>query len=326
MQLSGKILITGGTGSLGTAILERAEREKWDAQFSILARNETKMNITRARFPNVRCIVGDIRDGDWLHTVFPGHDMIVHAAAIKIVPVAESNPREAVQTNVYGSLNVAQAAVDCNIPKVIGVSTDKVCGPTYYGLTKRLMEGIFRQAREWGDQKTDFVLCRYGNVLKSANSIVPFFQAQMKADKPFTITHMEMTRFWLSMRQAIDLIIETACYAHAGQIFVPQAKAAKVSDLADFLDPDREIVEIGIRAGERLHETLIVREEAMHTEHILGEFYDVTPLFVIQPPDIKPEWVALKRGFPVPFQYEYTSNNPYSPVLPEDFKRMLDES
>lgn len=310
MQLYGKVLITGGSGSLGTAILERAEQEKWDAEFTVLARNETKMSLVRSRFPKVNCQIGDVRDLPHLITVFKGQDTVIHAAAIKIVPTAEINPIEAVKTNVVGSLNVAIAAADSGVETVVAISTDKVCGPTYYGTTKRIMEGIFREACTWGS--TRFVLCRYGNVLKSANSIVPLFEKQIKEDKPFTITDLNMTRFWLSMKQAIDLILFTFSSAERGQIYVPKAPAMKIVDLAKTLDPDREIVEIGIRPGERVHETLIVREEALHT-------FELPKHFVINPPTKKIE-------NHLSYQYEYTSDKPDHWLTSEEMKEMLKDS
>jgi UDP-N-acetylglucosamine 4,6-dehydratase/5-epimerase len=320
MQLSGRVLITGGSGSLGTAILERAEQEKWDVEFTVLARNETKMGIIRSRFPKVNCQIGDVRDGSHLETIFPGHDLIIHAAAIKIVPVAEANPVEAVKTNVIGSMNVAKAAIESGIKKVIGISTDKVCGPTYYGTTKRLMEGVFREARTWGN--TDFVLCRYGNVLKSNNSIVPLFEKQIREDKSFTITDLRMSRFWLSMKQAIDLILFTNEWASNGQIFIPKAPAMKIVDVAKTLDPEREIKEIGIRPGERVHETLLVREEALHTAEYNGHF-------VVYPPTEKDTSLfgqALSNYPHLPYQYEYTSNNPDHWLTGDELRQMLKDS
>lgn len=297
--LKGKVVITGGSGSLGTAILERAERENWGCSFTALARNETKMAQVRSRFPSVHCVLGDIRDHEWLETVFRGHDLVVHAAALKIVPVAESSPKETIMTNIIGSLNVAQAAIKADVPRVVGISSDKACGPTYYGTTKRLMEGLFREAGLWEMTKTQFVLCRYGNVLRSANSIVPLFERQIQENKPFTVTDVDMTRFWLSMQQAIDLVLYTANEAPPGTIVVPKAPAMKVVDLAHALDPDREVVEIGIRPGERIHETLIVREEAQHTKMLLDRF------LVYPPQTYRPD-----SGDNLSNQFEYTSEFP----------------
>lgn len=310
-MLKGKVLITGGTGSLGTALIDHLIKNNFDVEITAVARNETRMAVLRQRFPLIRAEIGDVRDSSWLRTIFPGHDTIIHAAAIKIVPVAEANPREAILTNVLGSMNVAEAAVKSGVGRVIGISTDKVCGPTYYGLTKRLMEGLFRQAREWGN--TEFVICRYGNVLGSANSVVPFFQKQIAENKPLTVTDLRMTRFWMSMQQAIDLILYTLDKAKSGEIFIPKAPSMKVVDLARTLDPDREIIEIGIRPGERLHETLVVREESLHT-------FDTGTHFVISPPEIKTPITNL------PFQYEYTSDKAAHILSSEELKNLLAES
>lgn len=311
--MEGNIIITGGSGSLGTAILERAERENWTARFTVIARNESKMNLVRRRFPRVNCVVGDVRDRDHLTVLFKGQDYIIHAAAIKIVPVAEANPREAVLTNIIGSENVAQAAVEAGVRRVVGISTDKACGPTYYGLTKRLMEGIFRQANRWGN--TEFVLCRYGNVLGSSNSVVPFFMKQKEDNVPFTITDFDMTRFWLSMEQAVDLVLYTLRTANAGVIVVPKAPAMPVADLARVIDPEREQIEIGIRPGERLHEMLIVREEALHTIEEEKFFYIYPPDYVF-PPHIKV----------LPKLYEYRSEEPAHWLTREEMVDLLKDS
>jgi UDP-N-acetylglucosamine 4,6-dehydratase len=312
-MLSGNILITGGSGSLGTAILRRAHQENWPARFTIVARNETKISLARQQFPDVRCEIGDVRDYNRLLSLFKDQDLVIHAAAIKIVPVAQSSPSEAVWTNVIGSMNVLRAANDSGVRRVIGISTDKVCGPTYYGVTKRLMEGVFREANQQG--QTHFVLCRYGNVLGSNNSIVPLFEKQIAEDKPFTITDIRMTRFWLSMKMAIDLIIDTVLHAGPGEIYVPMAPTMKLVDLARTLDPDRSIEVIGIRPGERLHETLIVREESQHTL-VHGD------KFIIYPPGSD----LPATGKRVESQYEYTSQDQYYALTPVKMLEMLAES
>jgi UDP-N-acetylglucosamine 4,6-dehydratase/5-epimerase len=302
---------------LGTAILERAVRENWPAHFTVVARNETKLSLTKQKFPHVRCEVGDVREINRLIELFPEQNTIIHAAAIKIVPVAEASPSEAVRTNIIGSMNVARAAIDSKVDRVIGISTDKVCGPTYYGITKRLMEAVFREAN--GRGVTEFVLCRYGNVLRSNNSIVPLFEKQIAEDKPFTVTDPRMTRFWLSMRMAIDLILDTLENAKPGEIYVPMAPTMKLIDLARTLDPDRAIEVIGIRPGERLHETLIVREEAQHTGMVGAE-----PKFVIYPPDKYPR--HLSSVCPLPDQYEYTSEDTTRYLTSEKMLELLAES
>lgn len=305
-----KVLITGGTGSLGLAILRRAKKENWNCEFTTLSRNETKVANTRKEFPDVRCEIGDVRDLDWLRTIIPGHDMVVHAAALKIVPVAEINVKEAITCNVEGTKNVAIACAEAGVVRALLISSDKACGPTYYGITKRLGEGLFREANSWRD--TEFLSVRYGNVLKSANSIVPLFERQIAEDKPFTITHTQMTRFWLSMQQAIDLILYAMENSRAGTITVPKAPAMSMVDVARTLDANREIIEIGIRPGERLHETLIVREEAMHT-------IDTGTHFVIHPPQDK----GVSN---LSFQYEYTSDKPDHWLTSDELKELLKNS
>lgn len=319
MKLEGKILITGGSGSLGTAIVKRSILDNWDAEITVVARNETKMQVLKQAFPKVKCEIGDVRDEDRLTHLFRGQDIVIHAAAIKIVPVAEANPREAILTNVMGSFNVCKAAIEVEVPKVIGISSDKACGPTYYGLTKRLMEGLFREASEWGNE-TKFVVCRYGNVLKSANSIIPLFEKQAAANQPLTITDPRMTRFWLSMKQAIDLILLTLDKAKSGEIFVPQAPAMGLNDVAKALYPGHEIKIIGIRPGERLHETLIVQEESSHTtlmndQHILGSM----SYYCIH----HPKTFNVKVFDPY---FNYTSEDPAYWLTPEELGYLLEES
>lgn len=310
-QLKGNVLITGGSGSLGTAIIKRAVEESWDARFTVMARNESKMQALRSLYPQVRCEIGDVRDESRLVSLFKGQDTVIHAAAIKIVPVAEANPREAILTNVMGSFNVLKAVIEAGVPQVIGISSDKACGPTYYGLTKRLMEGLFREASEWeADQK--FVVCRYGNVLKSANSIVPLFYKQIAEGKPLTITVPNMTRFWLSMKQAIDLIIRTLDEAESGEILVPQAPAMQLQQLAHAVAPPNYPIDvIGIRSGERYDETLIVEEEAIHTTLADGVFCIHHPRKSVT--NLEPH-------------YEYTSANPARWLSYTELHQMLEDS
>lgn len=310
--LKGKVLITGGTGSLGSAIVDRAEREGWPAQFTVMARNESKMAQFLVKHPKVRGEIGDVRDFEWLRTILPGHDICIHAAAIKVVPVAEANVREAILTNVVGSQNVAMACVESGIRRVVGVSTDKACAPvTTYGATKYLMEGIFREANSWS-MDTSFVLVRYGNVLRSNASVVPLFERLMDEDKPFTITSLAMTRFWLTMNHAINLVCLANEWSMGGVVLVPKPGAMRMLDLARAMDPQREVVEIGIRAGEKLDEMLINGSEAQHT-------IDNGEIFTIFPPNTE------RRGSNWLFTgYEYCSKDCLS-ITREGLYAMLDE-
>lgn len=307
-----RILITGGTGSLGTAIVERGLREQWDVTFTVLSRNETRMAQFRKQFPEVRCEIGDVRDLAWLATIMPGHDVCIHAAAIKQVPTAEVNVRETVLTNVVGSQNVAMACVEAGVKRVVGISTDKACQPTtIYGNTKALMEGLFREADGWSPD-TDFILVRYGNVLRSNASVVPLFERQIAEDKPFTVTRRDMTRFWLSMPQAIDLVLDAMKWDDTGVVLVPKPWAMAMEDLCKALDPKRQIVEIGIRPGEKIHEQLVNSSESLHME-------DHRRYFVIYPPqtEVNPE-LRCEPGF------EFTSLDTLR-LQPPTLYKMLDE-
>lgn len=310
-MIPGRILITGGTGSLGTAILEKAVLEKWPATFTVLARNETKIAQLKAKMPNVRCEIGDVRDLAWLNTIMPGHDVCIHAAAIKQVPTAESNVREAMLTNVVGSQNIAMACVEAGVNRVIGISTDKACAPeTIYGATKYLMEGLFREADQWSAD-TRFILVRYGNVLRSNASVVPLFERQIAENKPFTVTMKNMTRFWLSMPQAINLIVVAAGWDTSGVVLVPRPPAMVMEELAHALDPDRKIVEVGRRPGEKIHEQLINESESLHTSVYNGT---KGKYFVIYPPNFKANHA--------PFSYD--SNNPDHWLTAQELYEMLD--
>lgn len=305
------ILITGGTGSLGTAIVEQGLYNTGLDTFTVLARNESKIAKFKADHPTVRCEIGDVRDLAWLKTIVPGHDVCIHAAAIKQVPTAEVNVREAMMTNVVGSNNVAMACVEAGVQRVIGISTDKACSPgTIYGATKYLMEGLFREADKWSAH-TRFILVRYGNVLRSNASVVPLFEKQIAENKPFTITKLDMTRFWLTMPQAIKLIKMAMSSDESGVIIVPRPPAMRMDDLARALDPSREIVEIGIRPGEKMHEELVSRSESLHTVEVKkagATFYIIHPPGSIQSSQ----------------QFSYSSDRPSYWITPETLYEMLD--
>lgn len=296
-MLSGKILITGGTGSLGTALTSFLINSKdvSPKDITLLARNETKLNQSRIKFPDVRCEAGDVRDLDWLRTIFPGHRYIIHAGALKVVPTAEVNCRETMTTNVIGSQNVAMAAVESGISRVIGISSDKACQPqTLYGASKFMMESLLRESNSWGN--TSFNTVRYGNVLGSNQSVVPFFKNLIEKDKPITVTQFQMSRFWLSMVDALDLIWNSLFWEETGVILVPKAKASDMLTLAKAVIPHNNypIIEIGKRPGEKIHEKMIHSGETYHTR-------DAGKYFVIYHP-------ANSVSDPLPEDFEYRSD------------------
>ena len=267
------ILITGGTGSLGQALTHRLLEN--DAKtIRIFSRNENKQIEMESKFNDnrLRFLLGDIRDKERLVRATEGVDYVFHAAALKHVPKIEYNPFESIKTNVIGSQNVIDACLETNVKKAICIGTDKAVSPlNTYGATKLLMEKLFITANNYLDPKkhvTKFIAVRYGNVLGSSGSVVPKFIEQIKNKKKITITDKQMTRFSITMSEALDFILKSAEYGQGSEIFVPKIRAYTISDiknsLTDILDDYGEEV-VGIRPGEKLHETLINSEEIRYS-------------------------------------------------------------
>lgn len=308
-MLEGNILVTGGTGSLGTAILQRAQDEEWPARFTTFARNESNINRLKEKFPNVDCRVGDIQDIDFLRAVMPGHDIVLHFAAQKVVPLAESNVRNSIMTNVMGTLMVCQASVESGIKKVATTLTDKlVMATTVYGAGKFLAGALTREADTWGT--TRFVNARYGNVVGSSNSLLPYLKSLKAQNKPFTITDRRCTRFWLTINQAIDVILLSLEQEERGITIVPKAPASPIMELFLAVDSNWKIEETGLRPGEKVHEMLIDPIESQHT-------VDKGDYFIIHPPD-------RKIDSNLPRDYTYTSDAPAKTLSRSELKEMFE--
>jgi len=285
-----KLFITGGTGSLGTELLAYSRKQGWEA--TAYSRDEVKQGLLKRVYPEAHFLLGDVRDEEWLELAMRGHDVVIHTAAYKQVPAAEVNSNQAVSVNVVGSLNVVRAAIRAGIHRVVGISTDKACAPVNcYGATKMLMEKLFQEACFWSD--TQFTLVRYGNVLGSRGSVVPFFEEQAKKGL-ITITNPKMTRFWLTLDEALSLIFAAFAETEQGTILVPKCFASSMAVLAEAVAPGVPTKIIGTRPGEKVHEQLIHAAEAMHT-------CDIGALFRIYPATSTFE-SNLKEGF------EYTSD------------------
>lgn len=270
MMLEGKVLLTGGSGFLGRAILRRAQIEQWPCQFIVYSRDEMKQWELKQRYPKTICVLGDIaRDLDRLIAVSSGCDTVLHLGAVKFIPEAERNVLETIEVNIEGSKNVALAAIAGGVPTVVGISTDKACAPlNLYGMTKAVMERMYSEfdARS----KTNFVTARYGNVIGSTGSVIPVFKDQMTRYGEIRVTDPNMTRFWFSVDQAINLIL----WAHSeaeifhGHTFISACPAMRIMDIAKTVwqmnDPGSEprINVTGIRPGEKLHEALLNEQEA----------------------------------------------------------------
>ena len=273
--ISGNILVTGGSGSLGSALIERGTREEWDAAFTVYSRDEAKQAPLRERFPTCRFILGDVRDGEALAGAMRGSDVVVHAGALKRVPEAERDTPAYVQANVMGSLVVVREALKAGVPRIVGVSTDKASAPIgAYGQTKALMERLFQSAvTSFGPR---FTLVRYGNVLASRGSVIPLLRSQAAAGGPLTITDLSMTRFWITMDDAVDLLVE-ALRIESGRILIPKSRASSMAVLVEAIAPGVPILQVGSRGGERYHEQLINDHEGRYVEEV-GRFYQLGPL------------------------------------------------
>lgn len=268
-----KILITGGTGSFGQALTKRLLKSKVDT-IRIFSRNEHKQISMESEFNDerLRFLIGDVRDFNRLTRALEDVDIVFHAAALKHVPIIEYNPFEAIKTNVIGSQNVIDACLHENVERVICIGTDKAVSPlNTYGATKLLMEKLFVGASNYLNLKkhrTKFIALRYGNVLGSSGSVVPKFIEQIKSKKKISITDPRMTRFSITMDEALDFVLESATIGKGSEIFIPKLRAYTIMELKQALtelieDPGEEIV--GIRQGEKLHEVLINSDEIRDT-------------------------------------------------------------
>jgi len=268
------ILITGGTGSFGKKFTEILLSQHQPKKVIIFSRDEMKQYEMSKNIngDNVRYFIGDIRDPDRLHRAFNGVNIIIHAAALKIVPTAEYNPFEVVKTNIIGAENVINIAIDNNVEKVIALSTDKAANPiNLYGATKLCAEKMFIAANNYSPHGTRFSVVRYGNVLGSRGSVVPFFKECIKNGE-IPITDKRMTRFWITLKQGADFVISCLEDMQGGEIFIPKIPSMKILDLAKAIAPKCKIKITGIRPGEKLHEVLIAADDARYTEERKDRF------------------------------------------------------
>lgn len=297
------VLITGGTGSFGKKFVSRALQTKVK-KVIVFSRDELKQYEMRQEFNDkrLRFFIGDVRDKDRLYRAFDGVDIVVHAAAMKHVDACEYNPFEAIKTNIHGAQNVIEAAIDREVEKVIALSTDKACAPVnLYGATKLASDKLFVAANAYvGDKHTSFSVVRYGNVVGSRGSVVPFFK-KMRHTGVLPVTDERMTRFWITLDQGVQFVIDSLERMHGGEIFVPKIPSMRVVDLAKAIGPDCEIKIIGIRPGEKLHEAMIMADDARHTVEF-DDYYVIQPEF--------PWWSKsyVKGGKKLPDGFAYTSD------------------
>jgi UDP-N-acetylglucosamine 4,6-dehydratase len=282
-QLDGtSVLITGGTGSLGKALIEYLLKETKVRRIAIFSRDELKQQDLRIQFkddPRLRWFLGDIRDINRLKRAFHGVEYVIHAAALKQVDTGEYNPMEFIKTNVLGSQNVIDASIDAGVKRVIALSTDKASSPiNLYGATKLTADKLFVAANNYSfTYGTTFSVVRYGNVMGSRGSVIPFFREIAAQGKPLPITDLRMTRFWISIESAVKFVIDSLEIMTGGELYVPRIPSMKIIDLARAVAPEAKLEEIGMRPGEKLHEEMISSDDSRRTI-ILDNRFVVTPV------------------------------------------------
>lgn len=300
------VLVTGGTGSFGKKFIKMMLEEYHPAKIIVFSRDELKqheMRVAGYDHPSLRYFIGDVRDEQRLRRAFDGVDVVIHAAALKQVPACEYNPSEAIKTNILGSSNVIDAAIDTGVKRVVALSTDKAVNPiNLYGATKLAAEKLIIQSNAYAAGKNARFACvRYGNVVGSRGSVVPVFLKQRETGK-LTVTDERMTRFWISLEQGVRFVIRAAETMSGGEVFVPKIPSMTVADLARAVAPEAELNYVGIRPGEKLHEVLISEDEARQT-------IELDDMFVVQPAEtlwFGRDWET--RGKPIADDFRYASN------------------
>jgi UDP-N-acetylglucosamine 4,6-dehydratase len=315
------ILVTGGTGSFGSSMVRRLLSTK-ASRIVVFSRDELKQQHLRENLRNdtrLRFFLGDIRDQDRLETALNGIDLVIHAAALKQVETGEYNPMEFVKSNVLGSQNVIEASIKSGVAKVIALSTDKASSPVnLYGATKLTADKLFTAANNYSfGYGTVFSVVRYGNVMGSRGSVVPYFLNLKKRGEKLTITDKRMTRFWISIEQAVDFVLSSFQIMKGGELYIPKIPSARILDIAKAISPHEDFMEIGIRPGEKLHEEMIAPDDSRRTVE-LGDRYVVNPLFA-EWGYKQPEGREVKDGF------SYRSDNNPDWLNLESLKKLVRE-
>lgn len=319
------VLVTGGTGSFGQRFVQTVLARHRPQRLIVFSRDELKQQEMSQRFSRrvhrcLRYFIGDVRDRDRLYRALDGVDVVVHAAALKQVPSCEYNPLETVKTNVLGTANVIDAAIDRNVTKVVALSTDKAANPiNLYGATKLCADKLFTSANNYsGLHRTRFAVVRYGNVMGSRGSVVPAF-LRMRSGGVLPITDPRMTRFWITLQQGVDFVLKSLQRMRGGEVFVPKIPSMRIVDLARAIGPDCRIETVGIRPGEKLHETMISEDDARLTLEY-AEYYVILP---------DPQCMGFSRradpeeGQPCPDGFRYSSDTNTQWLTAEQLRRMI---
>lgn len=324
-MLNGKsILITGGTGSFGKKCTEIILQNYKPEKLVIFSRDELKQFemsqvFSEKDYPCLRYFIGDVRDKDRLYRAFYGVDYVIHAAALKQVPAAERNPVEVIKTNIIGAENIINAAIDCDVKKIIALSTDKAANPVnLYGATKLCSDKLFVAGNSYsGYHGTRFSVVRYGNVVGSRGSVIPFFKT-MRETGTLPITDARMTRFWITIEQGVKFVLRCLELMHGGELFVPKIPSMNIIDMARAIAPECKHNIIGIRPGEKLHEVMITDDDARHTLEF-DDYYVVEPEF---------DWWSNEKHIAngakqVPEGFRYASNTNNIWLTAEELKELI---
>ncbi|MBT5230357.1 MAG: UDP-N-acetylglucosamine 4,6-dehydratase (inverting) [Methylococcales bacterium] len=319
------VLVTGATGSFGKRFVEMILKAHNPRRVVVFSRDELKQFEMQKQFPasNVlKYFLGDVRDRERLYRAVDGVDIVIHAAAIKQVPAAEFNPMEAIKTNIIGANNLIEVCIDRNVERVIALSTDKAANPAnLYGATKLCSDKLFVSANALsGHHKTRFSVVRYGNVVGSRGSVIPFFM-ELKKTGVLPITDARMTRFWITLKQGLQFVVDNLERMHGGEIFIPKIPSMTMLEVAKAIAPECEIKIIGVRPGEKLHEIMITQDDAINTLE-----YD--DYYVIQP--AAPWWyrdsfIRQTNAKPVSELFQYSSDQNSQWMLADDLNTLLSD-
>ena len=327
------VLVTGGTGSFGRKFVKTLLTRFNPKKVIVFSRDEFKQyqmqkEFPKELYPNLRFFLGDIRDKERLYRAFEGVDYVIHAAALKHVPILEYNPSEAVKTNIYGAQNIINAAIDQGVKKVIALSTDKAVNPiNLYGATKLAMEKLLIAANAYtGSKETTFAVVRYGNVVGSRGSVIPYFKELVKkGEKVLPITDERMTRFWITLEEGVQTVLFALRESVGGEIFVPYIPSMRILDLAKAICPYCDYKIIGIRPGEKLHETLLSEEGSMHAVKVKADngrtYFVVLPQFEFESKDIQ-KWQKYEK-LPEGFIFRSDKNDWWLTV--EELRKLIEE-
>ena len=313
------VLVTGGTGSFGKKFTKKA-LELGVKKIIVFSRDELKQYEMKQEFRDerLRFFIGDVRDKERLYRAFDGVDIVIHAAAMKHVDACEYNPFEAVKTNIHGAQNIIEAAIDRGVEKVIALSTDKACSPVnLYGATKLASDKLFVAANAYvGEKKTRFAVVRYGNVVGSRGSVVPFFK-KIRETGVLPITDERMTRFWITLEHGVQFVLDNLERMQGGEIFVPKIPSMNIMDLAKAVAPECQTKIVGIRPGEKLHEAMIMEDDARHTLEF-DSYYTIYP---------EQLWWQMegKDGEKLPENFSYVSDKNTEWLTIDELKKLVEQ-